>query len=475
MKFHRFIYVIILILFAACSQPKKYISDPAKQLVQEFSNRRVVMLADFSHDFALPYKSLIGVLSAWVQMNQDPSYDQRNLTLFLEEDDQIAGLIREYIKTGNLDPFLNFVLPSTSLERLEFYADLRRISQHIDSLNVTLPASKRVTFDVQGPEPTNSFDSMVMDSSRESGISYFINQRDSLTSIRAITYLKAHPDRKALFFYGTAHLIKNTVSKNVGGDIPPEKSVGNYLAFYLKKEFGDNAVLSVNQLSRSRMSRFLSDAPEGTILMYSENVSWNTQFSSDNNLNPANFDSFILRNELLCPNHPLNQIFSTRTLDAAIRRLEQLNSHRSGAFGSKFYDQALQSLKFISGNSYTSVEQWKSWNGSKSFDPIQQLSSDRFRKQLSAYYTENSRRPEKMNYLISLGSSQPLADHEWNSLFKEIIPQTVFLNCIGISIIGSRNERESANKYLIEFSGKNFQEPDRYLKWWRENYYRASY
>lgn len=481
MKFRRFTCAVVTFPLMACVQPKAYIPNPEKHLVQELSNRRVLMLADFYHELALPYQSMITVLSAWLQMAQDESFESRNLALFLEEDELIAGLIREYLKTGDLDPFLDFALPSTSLERLEFYADLRRLTQRIDSLNVTLPAGKAITLDIQGPEAVNSFDPMVLDSSNEFGVSYFINRRDSLSAIKAIAYLKGHPNQKAIFFYGAAHLIKNTVAKNVGGELPAEQSIGNYLAFYLKKEFGRNAVLSVNQVPRARMSNVLTDAPSGSIIINGENVPWKTDPITDNNLQPTNFDAFIVRDEVFCPTHPLSQIFSTRTVDACIRRLHLLGPHHSGALASRFYQEALQSLKLISGESFTDLEQWKSWRSSNSFEPIKRLRSVAFRRLLTVYYTENASRQDKMLFLVSLGfpmslgSSQALSEADWNAMLDQTMPQIIFLNCIGMAMIGSPEERQAANNYLLQFSGNNYQEPDGYLKWWRKRYYSASY
>jgi len=439
------------------------------------------MLGDFGHEFALPYKTLVSVLSAWVQLAKEPTYEQRNLTLFLEEDEQVASRIREYVTTGNLDQYLDYILPSRSLEHLEFLANLRRIAQQIDSLNLTLPASNKIILDIQGPELMNSFNPVARDFSRQSGISYFINQRDSLTAINAITYLKAHPKNKALFFYGAAHLIKTTVVKNVGGEVPTDQSIGNYLAFYLKSAFGDTAVLSVQQLSRLKMSSFLSDAPPVNFLVYSNHVPWNSQDVSDNDSQPANFDAFILRNETLCPWHPLGQIFSTRIVDAAVQRIEQLSSHRSGDLGAKFYDQALQDFTFVSGDSTANTEKWKSQRGALSFHPIQRLKSSLLRQQLTRFYTESTVRRDKALFLMDLGfpdsiwRSPTLSTFEWNALFDQVLPQTIFLNCIGIAMIGTPDEHQAATKYLADYSGKSYREPDRYLKWWRARFYSVSY
>lgn len=481
MTFAGFIIPIAFISFTSCSQPAKYISDPEIHLAQQFSTRRVIMLADFGHEFALPYKTLVSVLSAWVQLAKEPTCEQRSLTLFLEEEEQVTSRIREYVTTGNLSLYLDYTLPSRSLEHLEFLADLRRIAQRIDSLNFTLPTSDRIALDIQGPEWMNVFNPSILDSSRQSGISYFINQRDSLTAINAITYLKAHPNNKALFFYGAAHLIKTTTVKNVSGELPADQKVGNYLACYLKKAFGDTAVLCVEQLSRIKMSRFLSDSPLVNFLVYSNDVPWNSQDVSDNDYQPTNFDAFILRNERPCPWHPLSQIFSTRIVDAAVQRIEQLSSHRSGDQGGKFYNQALQSFAFVSGDSLANTEKWKSHRGALTFQPIQRLKSVHFRQQLTRLYTESAAQRDKVLFFLGLGfpdsiwRSPSLSTLEWGALFDQVLPQTIFLNCIGIAMIGTPDERQAANKYLSDFSGKSFQEPDHYLKWWRAKYCSASY
>jgi hypothetical protein len=481
MRFLRFTYAVVVFSMMACNPPKPYITNPDRHLAQELSTHRILMLADFAHELPLPYHSMISLLSAWLQLAEEQSFEPRNLVLFLEEDDQVAGLIREYLKTGNLDPFLDFALPSTSLERLEFYANLRRLTLRIDSLNKTLPAGKAITLDIQGPEAMNSFNPTILHSSGGSVDSYFVNRRDSLSAVNAISYLRSHPNQKALFFYGITHLIKNTVAKNVGGHLPEEQSIGNYLAFYLKDEFGENAVMSVNQLPRAHMSKMPAEAPSGSLLVNSEHVPWKPDIFADNVMQPANFDALVLRDEVSCPNHPLGQIFSSRTVDACIRRLGKLGPQHSGALATRFYEQALRSLKLISGNSFTGLEQWKLWRASHTLNPMQELKSEKFRHQLTTYYRENAGQPAKMFYLVSLGfpqslqNSQTLSQDDWNAMLDKTIPETIFLNCIGIVLIGSPKEREVAKNYLFQFTRVSFQEPDLYLRWWRQKYYNASY
>jgi hypothetical protein len=472
---------MVLLPLVACSQPKSYIQNPGNQLVEELSSHRVVMLADFYHELAPSNRSFINFLNTWLERCRSESFESRKLVLFLEEDEQVAGYIRQYLKTGNLNPFLDFALPSTSLERLEFYADLKRIVEQIESINKTLPASKAVALDIQGPESINAFDPSMSDSSRQSGSMWFVNQRDSLTANNAIAYIKVHPEQKAVFFYGAAHLIKRTVVKNVGGDLPGGQSIGNYLAFYLKQEFGQNAVFTVNQLPRLRMSGSLENVPQGDLFFKSDDVPWNASKIADNNLMPTNFDAFILRDADYCPSHPLGQIFSARIVDACIQKLEQLGSHRTGALAGKYYEQALRALKFISSESFSDPDQWKTWRASHLLKPVDELQSKKFREALTAAYKGNRNQPGKLVFLLSLGFPQSLlgpptpSDSSWDAQLDATIPQTVFLNCIGIAMIGSPPERLSARECLAQFSGERFDEPDMYLKWWRKKYHNATY
>lgn len=50
-------------------------------------------------------------------------------------------------------------------------------------------------------------------------------------------------------------------------------------------------------------------------------------------------------------------------------------------------------------------------------------------------------------------------------IFKKI----KFTNSIGIYWIGYPDEKEKAKKYLMEYSGQDFDEPEKYLQWYRKN------
>ncbi len=60
-------------------------------------------------------------------------------------------------------------------------------------------------------------------------------------------------------------------------------------------------------------------------------------------------------------------------------------------------------------------------------------------------------------------------------MFDQMFPQVIDLNSIGIFWIGDSLEQSKAKAHLIESSGKNFDDPGLYLKWWRKKYLDVDY
>ena len=469
--------VAIVISLSACGQ-NRYVPNPDEQVVRELSGARIVMLADYGHELPAPYRNLIATISAWLTMVQQGTSIEKNVTLFLEEDINTVGLVREYIRTGNLNPLLDAVLPSTSMERFEFYADLRGLTGRIDSVNQTMPESGKIVFDIQGSETTNVFDEKFVKASRKEGILYFVHERDSLAAANILGYLEAHPMQKGLVFYGGAHLIKNWATKNVGNELPVFQSQGYYLAFYLKRTLGEQKVLSVNQVvlpSGKFDATDLDGLKNESGFVRSENIPWKE-------FQPGNYDAFIFRKEVFCPDHPFDQIFSRRILAACIGRMKSLAPSLPGHFAERFYNQAQQSLRFITGKDSMDANRWNAWYSSAKYNGMTRLHSKDFREQLTGLYKKNVGTPQGPRNLERLGflrniawNSQPIPSDEWESILAESMPRIIFLNALGMYWIGDKEEKREALKYLVEFSGHTYEEPDLYLKWWRKRFYNVSY
>ena len=476
-----FCFSLLFLAFSTCAHRRDYFADPEEQLVHELSSKRVVMLGDFYHEMALPWHGLTSLLSTWVSMLSQHKSDQSHLTLFLEEDSRTADLIRHYLNSGDFKPLLDFILPNTSLERLEFYADLRRICLRIDSLNAAIAAARQITFDVQGPEAGDILDTSTLSLSESEAHEYFLRDRDSLASINIISYLNNHPSQRAIIYYGSGHLIKaKNVPKDLGYPGAPHGN-GNFLASYLKEHFGDEAVLSVSQLPASRAQLNLKHYGAHAVLFYSNEVPWQSSPEAFQLMRPDYFDAFLVVDDIMTPIHPLRRIFSKTILSASIARLELTQPHLPNVFAQRLYQQSMQTLRFLSDTSFPSIPEWKRWYSSRRYNPYAIFQSASFRKQVITLLAENPKSAETANTLSALGFSESVANatslssQQCNKEFDECLPNIVYLNSIGISWIGSQDERENATQSLARFTGQEYSTPDMYLKWWRKKFYATSY
>jgi hypothetical protein len=483
MMYRIFIFCLTIILLLSCNQSRKYIENPEEQIIQELSQKRIVMLGDFAHGFPLPYQSLVKTLSTWLTMVEEGESEIKNLALFLEEDKQINDLLKLYIKTGDMDPFLDIALPNTSIERLEFYSDLRRLSKRIDSLNKRFPSSEQIVFDIQGPEAMNIFDPMIIDSSERASKLYFVNKRDSLISSNIISYLNEHSNFKALIFYGTGHLIKKTVRKDYSGVLTPEESKGMFLGGYLKRAIGANQIFIITQVARSRFPLKSEKFGSSDFFVNAENVPWKDTLQNDDTFLPDNYDAFIIRNDFVINHHPMQYIFSNRLIQASLKRLELFESHKNGASGKNLYQIALNTLKFHYDTNFSTTEQWRTWCQTHPCKGLEFLISENYKKQIFEKSSQLIGTKEFLKFiddLIFLGfdpriGSPTMSREEWQQNLDKMWPQIVFLNAIGVYFIGDSDEKERAKKYLVEASGVNYDDPAPYLKLWRKKFYDLNY
>ena len=59
--------------------------------------------------------------------------------------------------------------------------------------------------------------------------------------------------------------------------------------------------------------------------------------------------------------------------------------------------------------------------------------------------------------------------------FRKLMNTVKFTNSMGIYWLGYPDEKEVAKKYLIEYSGQDYDEPVKYLKWYRKNIFGVDY
>ncbi|MFI5251901.1 MAG: hypothetical protein ACHQQQ_05635 [Bacteroidota bacterium] len=481
-----FLILVLLstVFLYSCNFLQHSSPTPEEQIVQELSNHRIVMLGDFAHSFPLPYHTLISTLTNWLDMLQEGRSDQRRLTLFLEDDKQTADLLKQYTKSGDPNPLLDLFLPTTSFERFEFYADLRRITLRIDSLNRVLSPDKQITFDIQGPEAMSINSPAIIDSSEKASLLYYVKDRDSLSAINIITYFKGHPEQKGLVFYGVGHLIKNVVEKgDFTGSLAPEERTGAYIGYYLKKEYGENQVFCISQIALSRLQLKLNESDDKDRMYLSPDVPWKDLPYDDENLLPENFDAFIVRHGFILQGHPLRYIFSKRIVASSLQRLRFAEPHRAGEFGERLFQEGLRTLSFLYDTTFATPDQWSAWSSTHPLNGPELLHSTSLRNRWTKEGSKLLGTPGLGNFidnLINLGfdsrvGSPKMSREEWERDMDQMWPQIASLNAIGMYWVGDPAEQVEAKAYLSQVSGESYNDPDLYLKWWRKKFFKSDF
>lgn len=475
--------VLFLLAIPGCTKSRAPELSPEVQIIQQLSQRRIVMMGDFAHDFPLPYHGLISTLETWRSMLKSGESRQNQLVLFLEEDGQVTSLLSQYLKTGDLNPVLEFLLPSTSIERLEFYRELRRIAESVDSMNATLPQSRQIFLDIQGPEARNILDPALIDSSRRASLLYYVRDRDSLTADNVIRYLQNHPQSKALMFFGTAHLLAKEMRKDYTGTLDPAESKGVYLGYYLKRAFGQSQVFTISQVARTQFPGNSGILPARDAFYPAEDVPWKDAPPNDDNLLPENYDAFNVRDGLVVRSHPLGVVFSQKVADAALRRLAYAEPHREGAMGSRLYREALRTLSFLYDTSFATAAAWRAWCSKHPPMGLDHFASDEYRARFaerSSGVLGTSAFSRYIDDLIDLGfdprvGSPGMSREQWNAILSQQWQQLLALNAIGVYWIGEPQEQQKAKQYLVGTTSNDFSDPDQYLKWWRRQFFSATY
>ncbi len=126
-----------------------YQKDAFRHIAGELQDKRVVSLADFAHGNAYPYHTLLQVLSNWLDLAASTS---GRLVLAMEMDAEATEILREYLRTEDREPVLEYWLPFSSLDQLAFYDDLREFVLRVQRINEGLAEDRKVGFHVLGLE-----------------------------------------------------------------------------------------------------------------------------------------------------------------------------------------------------------------------------------------------------------------------------------------------------------------------------------
>ena len=479
--------LLLSLSLVGCENPTRpFFTRPGHKIASEFNTKRVVMLGDFEHGNALSYYGVTSVLNDWLDMLQSGEKGPRHLTLVLEGDDSLVSVLKDYISSGDEQHLLDYWLPFGELERLEFYHDLRTVCQRIKKINQVLPETQEVTFDILGGEPVADLKS---DSgrdrlkwSRKQIDSWFVKTRDSVVADRIESYLRTNPLQRALVFYGGGHLMEGLVSKKpYVASSDADNANGYFLAHYLRRYFGKDSVLTVDQtvLSTSyfKGTRYAA-AGDSDILVYRPELPFLAPYLK-------RYDCIIFRHEPVVPSHSLDDIFSRKVIEKCFQTIDMESKYLPGFFARSNVDELSIALQIVTGHWFSSRGAWQAWYKGHKYDGLARLGSESFIKPMLEHYQTNNPYYESTLQMYSFVSGLPFSYLKpsqmidtrqwWDAACKDIQERIECGNAIGIYWIGYPDEQKEAHQWLVKYTGKNFSTPDQYLKWWRHVVFNANY
>jgi hypothetical protein len=123
------------------------------------------------------------------------------------------------------------------------------------------------------------------------------------------------------------------------------------------------------------------------------------------------------------------------------------------------------------------------WCSQHVFTGLDHFTSEDYRERFAQQTSQALGTPAFSRYideLINLGfdprvGSPNMSREQWNTILSGQWRQVLILNAIGVYWIGDTNEQAKAKEYLVRVTSNDFQEPDQYLKWWRKQFFDATY
>jgi hypothetical protein len=489
-KIFAFLLLLLLVLMSCNNSTSKIHKNPEEYLIKELKNKRILMLGDFGHGQPLPFYSIIELLNKWASMVEDGADVDKHIVLILETDSAGVNSLKTYFKTNDLMPLFN-KWPSyniATLEQYEFFADLRRFSMKIDSMNSRPAGPQGITFDIFGPEgapvwnPHDSLDELSKDR-----LDYFIEKRDVLTARNITEYLNAFNNAKAIIFYGNAHLNKAFAEKNIfpNKTSKNENTKGYFLAHYLKSSFGNGMVLSVNQtlVDSQRMKPSVAEK------VGNENFYIETGSSFRKTILFPAYDGFIVRREHFVYGHEINKIISKYVINSCILRMDSLLTDTTNAILKQNYLKTVKWLPYLCGMNYeypvkpemwfrtnkpaVVVHEWKEWFRKNESTIEQRIGSKNFEDVLKQMYirslkTKNTKELQSIGFSERAWDFSGFSDAQWDSLiWPEAMDRIKCINSIGQLWFGDSAEQKTAHAFLVNYTAKDFSDPSLYLKWFR--------
>ncbi len=468
------VFLLFVAVICSCSNPEHDPpTSPEAQVAALLNEHRVVMLGDSGHGRAQPFFSVLRVLDAWLDNLQNGNPAPRNLTLVLEADTELSGLVSNYSMTGEWDPLLNYLLPYSSLETLEFYAGLRRTQQRVADM-------QSVSLVIIGKEPGTIRDDVEWNI--QEAYRFFIDRRDSLTAAGILEHMRDYPDNGVLIFYGNAHLANGWADKSqwAPSGVDTTEGFGFWLPHYLEREVGLDEVVTIDQIVMPPQWRKRSVVPADTLMSWA-GIPPTHQIKQ--NLE-RRVDMAIMRASLNVVGHPVRNTACRPIIEAQLKELRRVNPLREHSFHAnrdavRFRD----ALSLFSDVRFETLSQWQNWWSPDDFDGQTAIRAEAFSKHVIELMQATSRRDNaSARRLLEIGLSRQTVmsiyseqSTDFEQVWQQVSDQIMALQSIGMWWCGDMAEQSAARLFLGDLSGREFHAPDEALRWWRQVYQGADY
>jgi hypothetical protein len=462
------------------SEDSVYYTNPEYHVAKELFNKRIVMLGDYAHHTPGPFRRVINSLENWLQISSAGN-ESTNLTLVIEDEKAVTDEINKYFSTGDIKPLIDTIAPDFYLEDLEYYANLRNFSLKVDSVNQS--RINKITFKINGFEQVGrvNFEQQAKKPKKESEL-WFVNERDSTTAMGLMDYMESNPKEQILMFYGAAHLICGFVNKNLGfDDLSDQECMGYYLPHYLKKQFGDNNVvifLPCNFLYYYKERPFNHPALD---TLRDKLILVNSKYFADT-ASYFGADYVISVHNSYGQPMDANFVCSRFILEKTSEALNRVSQWLQGYGAKSFYNKYLGAAHLLTGQNFRNDSETTEWLNNNKYNGSDYLFSNQLTDSLSSQFVKSYNK-DYINSIISIfGVAYEITDsdmkyfEQWKQQeLPMIIRHIKFTNSIGIYWFGYPDEKIKAKEYLKEFSREDFQEPEKYVQWYRMKFYGYNY
>jgi hypothetical protein len=440
-----------------------YYKNPERFIAQKVFDSKIVMLADVAHHSYDIYNTFLKVLYELAEVSTG-QITPTKLTIILEMNPDGAEALEYYVSGGTLDNLIERSTPYLFYEDMEYYSNLRKFYDYsIKKSNISI--------DIAGFEPMNSKLSPDIIKTTYQQVDSAFMVRDSILSLRVIKFINDNPDRKILIFYGGGHLLNGLTSKttNYGtcGDC-----LGYYMADYLKRYYGDHNVVTFDQ------KWLIPEYFRGTNLAeaeFSDIVAPATSIDTTQLGYTDQYDYFVLWNKTFdnSPPHRFDLIFSRRSAQQYSESLRTYDSTGQNDNAKGYYNSLIYFFNLITCNDFSDPADVAEWKGLSGYLGINVMKSDCFKKRMYDIYAHSKSKTLLFLFGFKPGDVEIGETADTLKRFEDIwstnLKQMIFLNQIGVMWIGYPDEQKLAKAYLIQYSGKDFDDPSDYLVWYREN------